>query len=236
MLFQKKNRFKPSYKKLVNIGENIKNSQKILKFKKKKWNFLINLLNKKLKKYNKYKSYNQLQYLVSRYPNKWTSYKKGRYKNILQTHKKFMLFYGYVSRKKMLFSIKKSSKLSKNINFEFLRLFESRLDVVLYRAKFSRSIRMSKQLIAHNGVIVNKQLVNNHSYLIKNGDFIEISTKFHKLIQKNIANSELWPIPPKHLTINYKTLQFIFGSMENNNLSIYFQFNLNLEKLLVDYF
>jgi ribosomal protein S4 len=236
MLFQKKNRFKPFYKKFVNISDNIKNSQKILKFKKKKWNYLINILNRKLKKYNKYKSYNQLQYLISRNPNRWSSYKQGRYRNTLQTYKKFILFYGYFTRKKIRSLITKTIKKSKiNTNLKFLNLFESRLDNVLYRAKFCKSIRTARQIIAHNGILINEQQVNHHSYTLKHGDLIKIKNKFHKLIEKNIATSTIWPIPPKHLTINYKTLQLIFHTIETNNLSVYFNFNLNLEKILVDY-
>jgi small subunit ribosomal protein S4 len=238
MLFQKKNRFKPLYKKFVNVSENIKNSQKILKLKKKKWIHLINILNRKLKKYNKYKSYNQLQYLVSRNPNKWNSYKQGRYRNIVQTYKKFKLFYGHLNKKKIKILIKKTirkSKTTNNINLNFLNLFESRLDVVLYRTKFCKSIRTARQLISHNGVLVNNNKVNNSSFTLKNGDFVKINNKYHKLIEKNLATSNIWPIPPKHLTINYKTLQLIYGTIDSNNLSIYLNFNLNLEKLIVDF-
>jgi ribosomal protein S4 len=236
MLFRKKNRFKPFYKKFVNIGENIKNSQKILKFKKKKWNYLINILTRKLKKYNKYKSYNQLQYLITRNPNRFSSYKQGRYRSTLQAYRKFILFYGYFTKKKIKSYIKETVKTSKtNINLNFLNLFESRLDTTLYRAKFCKSIRTSRQLIAHNGVLVNNKQVNHHSYVLKNGDLIKIKKKFHKIIERNIATSVIWPVPPKHLTINYKTLQLIFGTVSTSNLSIYFNFNLNLEKLLVDF-
>lgn len=49
MIFIKKNRFKPYYKKFVNIGENIKNSRKILKFKKKKMGLFDKNCNQKSK-------------------------------------------------------------------------------------------------------------------------------------------------------------------------------------------
>lgn len=238
MILKKKNRFKPYYKKFVNIGENIKNSEKILKFKRKKWNYLINLLNRKLKRYNKYKPQNQCQYLISRNPNRWNSYKQGRYRNKLLTYKKFKLFYGHFNKNKIKYFVKKSIKNTyskSNINLNFLNIFESKLDTVLYRAKFCKSIRTARQLIAHRGVLINNKQSNNHSYKLKKGDLISIKKKFHKLIEKNIANSSIWPIPPKHLIINYKTLQIILSTIKDNNLFIYFNFNLNLEKLLVDY-
>ena len=41
MLSQTKNRFRPIYKPLLNLNENIQNKNKLLKFKKKKWQKLI---------------------------------------------------------------------------------------------------------------------------------------------------------------------------------------------------
>lgn len=238
MFFLKKNRFKPSYKKLTNIRENIKNGQKILKFKKKKWRPLISIITKELKAYNKYPSQNQLQYVAPNIVNKWNSYKKNRHRSIIQTFKKFKLFYGYYNKKKIKTiigkTIKKSNKTD-NINLDFLNLFESRLDVVLYRAKFCESIRIARQLISHNGVYINEKKVNSQSYILKNGDLLKISNKYNKFIQKNLANAQIWPIPPKHLAINYRTLQLIFCQIGTNNPSIYFNFNLNLEKILIDY-
>jgi hypothetical protein len=40
MIFQKKNKFKPFYKQLLNLGENVQNRKKILQFKKKNGNNL----------------------------------------------------------------------------------------------------------------------------------------------------------------------------------------------------
>ena len=47
----------------------------------------------------------------------------------------------------------------------------------------------------------------------------------------------MWPIPPKYLTINYKTLEIFFGTISPNYLySTDFLFDLNLEKILIDYY
>jgi ribosomal protein S4 len=114
-------------------------------------------------------------------------------------------------------------------------LFESRLDTVLYRSKFCMSIRTARQLISHGAILVNNQKTKNQSYLLKPGDFISVNSKYNVIIEKSIARSNIWPIPPKHLIVNYKTLQLIFSNICNTNMSSSFNFNLNLEKLLVDY-
>lgn len=237
MLLTRKNRFKPLYKQFINLHENVQNRQKILQFKKQKWNKFINYIKYKSKKYKKFKPFNQTQYIVSRHPNKWNSYKKGTYKNILQSYKKFKLTYGNLSKKKIKNSIIQTFKIKNKKNYitnYFLNLFESRLDVILYKAKFSISIRTAKQLVTHGKILINFNKITNPSYLLKTGDIISINPKFKSIIEFNIANSNIWPIPPKYLIINYKTLQIFFGTFTNENVSTQFNFNLNLEKILID--
>lgn len=236
MIFKKKNRFRPLYKQFINLYENVQNRKKILNFKKQKWKKFISSIKYKSKRYKKFKSYSQTQYIVSKYPVKWNSYKKN-YKKTLQTYKKFKLMYGNFSKKKIKNLILKTFEKHKNnnINTFFLFLFERRLDIILYKAKFSTSIRTARQLISHGKIFVNYNKIRSQSYLLKTGDIISIDYKFQTLIERNIANSNIWPIPPKHLIINYKILQIFFGTLENENLSSQFNFNLDLEKILIDF-
>lgn len=236
MIFKKKNKFKPLYKQFIKLRENIQNRKKLLKFKKKKWEKLIQNYKRKLKQYKKFKPKDQTQYLVSRYPSRGFSYTK-RYKNTLTETKKLKLFYGGLSKKLIKKLIKKTlNQKYKKINPLFLELFESRLDVTLYRSKFSTSIRNARQLILHNKILVNNRPVRIKSYLLKTGDLITINSKYSKLIKTNIQQSEIWPIPPKHLIINYKTLQILFGTFKNTNISSNFSYHLNLEKMLTSYY
>jgi ribosomal protein S4 len=236
MLLKKKNRFKPFYKQFIKLRENVQNRKKLLQFKKKKWEKLIQNYKRKLKRYKKFKPKDQTQYLVSRYPNRGSSYKK-RYKNNLQDTKKLRLFYGGLSKKHIKKLIKKTiNKKYKRINPLFLKLFENRLDTILYRSKFSLSIKSARQLILHGKVFVNNKIIKIKSYQLKPGDLITINFKCYPLIETNIRDCEPWPIPPKHLTINYKNMQIIFGTFENTNLSMNFFYRLNLEKILTSYY
>jgi hypothetical protein len=73
--------------------------------------------------------------------------------------------------------------------------------------------------------------------MLKQGDLISINPKFYRLIEKNIKNSDVWPIPPKYLSINYKTMEIIINeNAKQTNLSTNFPFYLNLEKVLVNYY
>ena len=236
MLLTKKNNYKPLYKKFLKLKENIQNRKKILTFKKQKWKFFIQNYKKKLKYYNKYKLKNQANYTVLKFANKKTSYSK-RYLYNLQVSILFKLFYGGIkqkSLKKNIKTIKKHKKKYNNLiklNLLLLKIFEKRLDTILYRAKFTSSIRNSRQLISHNKIFVNNELVKSKSAILKFGDLITVDSKYHNLIRKNIQNLNTWPIPPKNLIINYKTLQIIFLNFKNTNFKTNFNYNLNLEKI-----
>ena len=62
-----------------------------------------------------------------------------------------------------------------------IALLESRLDTVIYRAKFAPTVFSARQMINHGHIKVNKKRVNISSYVVKNTDLIEIREKSKKL-------------------------------------------------------
>ena len=72
-----------------------------------------------------------------------------------------------------------------------LRILESRLDNVVYRAGFAMSRKEARQLVLHRHFTVNGQLVNIPSYLLKAGDKVEIKTtdcgKLKECVEKNAS-------------------------------------------------
>jgi small subunit ribosomal protein S4 len=58
-----------------------------------------------------------------------------------------------------------------------LRLLESRLDAVAYRMGFGASRAEARQLVRHNGVLVNGKRVNIPSYDLRPGDTVELDEK-----------------------------------------------------------
>ena len=51
-----------------------------------------------------------------------------------------------------------------------IALLESRLDTVIYRAKFATTVFSARQIINHGHIKVNKKRVNISSYLVKDTD------------------------------------------------------------------
>jgi small subunit ribosomal protein S4 len=56
-----------------------------------------------------------------------------------------------------------------------LQLLEGRLDSVVYRMGFGASRSESRQLVRHNGILVNGKRVNIPSYVVKPGDVVELT-------------------------------------------------------------
>ncbi len=58
-----------------------------------------------------------------------------------------------------------------------LQLLEARLDTVAYRMGFGASRAESRQIVRHNGVLVNGRRVNIPSYLVRPGDVVEVTVR-----------------------------------------------------------
>lgn len=240
MLYTKKRRFKPLYKHFIKLNEDIQTREKILKFRKVKWGRLISNIQWKLKWYNRYNDYkDHARYLVCPKPNTWDSYAKGKYRLIMKVGKQFKLTYGWLSKK----SLKRSiilvlHKINKyrNENLTFLTLFESRLDSVLYRAKFSASVREAQQMIVHGKIFVNDALIKKKIHYLKIGDVVTIDSNLHPLVLERARTSSLQSHLPEHLVVNYRILHIYFGLIHRNSLMLRsFNYDVNVEKLLVDY-
>ena len=68
------------------------------------------------------------------------------------------------------------------------------------------------------------KVIKNKSYILKSNDLIQVSDnlKIRSLVKKNLDRSNFWPLPPKHLLINYRTLEIIFLYNYDSNLNVTF--------------
>jgi small subunit ribosomal protein S4 len=78
-----------------------------------------------------------------------------------------------------------------------LRLLETRLDNVVYRAGFATSRDQARQLVLHRHVQVNGKTVNVPSYRVRTGDLVQIREKSRNLltIQEAIQLTEGRVVP-----------------------------------------
>ena len=231
-LKKNKNFYKPLYKKFIRLRQNVQSRDKLNKFKRKKWKSLLSYI----KKLNKYNIYDHNIYFKPKY----SIALKKKYNFSLLTRQKLKLFYNNLSKRYLKFIIKKSLKKlnleSKSLNNFFVEYLENRLDNILYRSNFVQSIRHARQYISHGQILVNKIVKKNISFFLKKGDIIEIKKKIKNLVTNYINKSRNWPIPPKYLQINYKTLQvFIVNKINILKLFYHFPFWLNLNNVIKYY-
>jgi small subunit ribosomal protein S4 len=72
----------------------------------------------------------------------------------------------------------KESDRRKGVTGEnLLQMLESRLDTVAYRMGFGASRTEARQVVRHNGILVNGRRVNIPSYQVRAGDVIEVAEK-----------------------------------------------------------
>ena len=241
-LWRKLTKYRPLFKKIIKTRCNVANNKKLLKQKKKKWSFFLSRYSKRLKYFKKYKAYSQRFYKVVKFARKSNSYKK-RYRNTLNVVKTFKIFYGNFLKKqikkKIRSAIKQHRRKKTSLMLLFLKKMETRLDITLVRSKLCISVRMARQLITHGNVNVNRKKIIDKNYELKPGDLVEISPfvkhRLHKLYRRIARFLDYWPHPPKHLHINYRTLQIICGTVEHANFSNFFNLNLKIEKMLLNY-
>ncbi len=79
-----------------------------------------------------------------------------------------------------------------------LRILESRLDNVVYRAGFAKSRDMARQLVRHGHIIVNGHKVDIPSYRVGANDIVEVREASRELTPFVVARAEAGsrPVPP----------------------------------------
>ena len=68
-----------------------------------------------------------------------------------------------------------------------LQLLEGRLDSVAYRMGFGASRAEARQVVRHNGVLVNGQRVNIPSYTLRPGDVVELADRIKSHLRVKAA-------------------------------------------------
>ncbi|MEW6688449.1 MAG: 30S ribosomal protein S4 [Pseudomonadota bacterium] len=104
---------------------------------------------------------------------------------------------------------------SKGVTGErLLQLLESRLDNVAYRMGFGASRTEARQVVRHNGILVNGKRVNIPSYQVRPGDLIEVAEKAKAQLRiKAAAEAAEGRHIPEWLEVDAKALKGKFKSL-----------------------
>ena len=122
---------------------------------------------------------------------------KGYYGNIGE--KQFRKYYDEAVRRK--------GDTSENL----IELLERRLDAVVYRMKFAMTPFAARQFVNHGHVHVNGKRVNISSFLVRDGDEIEVREKSKQLaIVLDAAQSNERDVPD-YLEVDHRAMKGRFG-------------------------
>ncbi len=99
----------------------------------------------------------------------------------LYAKQKLKTSYGNISEKQFAKYYAEAIRRRGDAAENLIGLLESRLDNLVYRAKFVPTVFAARQFVNHNHVLVNGKKVNIPSYMVKVGDVIEIREKSKQL-------------------------------------------------------
>jgi len=131
----------------------------------------------------------------------------------LREKQKLRRIYGLLERQ--FRSTYKEAARSKGVTGErLLQLLESRLDSIAYRMGFGISRTEARQVVRHNGVLVNGKRVNIPSYQVKPGDTVEIASKAKEQLRiKAAAEAAAARHIPEWMEVDAKALKGTFKAL-----------------------
>lgn len=122
---------------------------------------------------------------------------KGYYGNI--SEKQFHKYYAEAVRRK--------GDTSENL----IELLERRLDAVCYRMKFAMTPFAARQFVSHGHLLVNGKKVNIPSFLVRDGDVIEVKDKSKQLAVVLDAAQSTERDVPEYLEVDHRAMKGRFA-------------------------
>ena len=135
--------------------------------------------------------------------------KESEYLLQLQEKQKARYTYGVLEKQFRRYyeeAVRRPGKTGENL----LRILETRLDNVVYRAGLARTRRMARQLVNHGHFIVNGQKVNIPSFRVSKFDIIDVKPKSLPTLPFEVAKATFGDRPiPGWLQVVPSTLRIL---------------------------
>ncbi|MCS7012988.1 MAG: 30S ribosomal protein S4 [Chloroherpetonaceae bacterium] len=139
--------------------------------------------------------------------------KKGKiseYAVQLREKQKMKYIYGVLERQFRLY-FEKASRMKGVTGDNLVKMLESRLDNVVYRAGFAPTRPAARQLVTHCHLLVNGKKVNIPSYQLRPGDVIEFRPKSKNLeVVRNSLNKKPDSQIPQWIQVDKANLKAVF--------------------------
>jgi small subunit ribosomal protein S4 len=128
----------------------------------------------------------------------------------LRAKQKLKGYYGNLTEKQFLKTYNEASRRKGNTSENLIGLLESRLDAVVYRAKFVPTPFAARQFVNHGHVLVNGKRVNIASYRVQPGDVVSVRERSRNmaLVLEALQSSER--DTPEYVTVDAKAMSATF--------------------------
>ncbi len=107
--------------------------------------------------------------------------KKSEFGLVLEEKQKLKACYGIMTEKQLVGAYRKALQEEGNTAQLLMEKLECRLDNLVYRLKFGRTLFAAQQLVSHGHIMVNGRKVDRRSFLVKPGMVIAVREKSRKL-------------------------------------------------------
>ena len=107
--------------------------------------------------------------------------KSSDYGTQLMAKQKLKGYYGNISERRFRRYYQEAVRRRGDTSENLIAILERRLDAVVYRMKFVPTVFAARQFVNHGHIRVNGKRVNIPSYLVSDGDVVEVKEKSREL-------------------------------------------------------
>ena len=129
----------------------------------------------------------------------------------LMAKQKLKGYYGNISEKQFRKYYDEAVRRKGDTGENLIEILERRLDTVIYRLKFAMTPFAARQFVNHGHVTVNSKRVNIPSYLVRDGDAIEVREKSKQLAVVLDAAQNNERDVPEYLEVDHRAMKGRFG-------------------------
>ncbi len=125
----------------------------------------------------------------------------------LMAKQKLKGYYGNIGEKQFRRYFAEASRRKGDTGENLIGLLERRLDAVVYRSKFVPTVFAARQFVNHGHVTVNGKKVNIASYMVKDGDVVQVKAKSRELPLVLEAVESVERDLPDYIEVNHKDMK-----------------------------
>jgi small subunit ribosomal protein S4 len=125
----------------------------------------------------------------------------------LAAKQRLKFYYGNIGERQFRRYYEEAVRRKGDTSENLVELLERRLDTVVYRLKFAITPFAARQLVNHGHVTVNGKRVNIPSYLVRDGDQVEVKEKSKQLASVLDASQSAERDVPEYLEVDHRAMR-----------------------------